>query len=156
MNARLETDSPFSMIFCLLWLGLLGWTVASSGCASLPTLGSKSVPTSNKNSVGQYRVEMSGGFGGASVYDGTLDGPHTVQTALEQSGAIKKYRNMNVTIWRVVEETGQPLKMATRYEPRKKAITPDQDYALMPGDRIVVEMTSNSLIDKMVDSASGK
>ncbi len=122
----------------------------------MPTLGNKSVPTTNDNSVGKYRVEMSGGFGGGSVYDGTLDGPHTVQTALERSGAIKKYRNMNVTIWRVIEETGQPLKMATRYEPRKKAITPDQDYALMPGDRIVVEMASNSFIDKMVDSASGK
>lgn len=105
--------------------------------------------------MGAYRVEMSNMFGSPAIYDGVIDGPITVQTALEQSGAIGKYRNMDVSILRIVEETGRPLKMVVDYMPSKKMVRPEQDYAIMPGDRIIVQPQQNGMLERLSSSTKG-
>ena len=154
MNKNQRARIRFSVIQFSLAIVLISLPMGLSGCAGLATVNEKNVPT-QQASLGSYRVEMSGGFGKPAIYNGTLDGPLTVQSALERSGAIKKFRNMDVTILRIVEETGRPLKMSVSFNPRKNTITPEQDYALLPGDRIVVEAASNSMLDKVVSSVSG-
>lgn len=105
-------------------------------------------------SRGVYRVEMTNMFGAPTVYDGTIDEQTTVQTALENSGAIRKYRDMDVSILRIVEETGKPLKMVVDYRSAKKSVRPEQDYALLPGDRVLVEAQQNSLLDRLSGSSN--
>ncbi len=84
-------------------------------------LGDRSVPVAAENAAARdtYRVEMSGAFKSEALTF-PLDGNTTVQTALEQSGAIKRFRHMDVMVYRIVEETGRPLKMFVDYVPRKK------------------------------------
>ena len=95
---------------------------------------------------------MSGGFSRSTTYQGELDGPVTVQTALQRSGAIEKFRSMDIMVYRVVEDSGRGLKMPVVYTPRKKSVLPEQDYALHPGDRVVIQSRTNNALDKLVDS----
>ena len=102
-----------------------------------------------------YQVEMSGSFKKASVFQGEIDGPITVQTALERSGAISKFRGMDIMIYRVVKETNRGLKLPVDYQYSEKAVVSHQDYALHPNDRIVVTSMSNNALDKFVDALTG-
>ncbi len=125
---------------CLGGLGLTG--------ATLPT---DPVSTEASN---HYQVEMMGAFTKSAPFEGEIDGPLTVQDALERSGAIKKFRSMDIMIYRVVEETGRVLKMKVEYTPRTKTVKPELNYAIHPNDRIMVQARSLSSIDKFVDSLS--
>lgn len=143
-----------SLIASLLLTALL--CVCLSGCSTLTPLGKKTVPTVSEPSSAPetFIVEMRSVMQKPKIYEAALDGPITVQTVLEEFGAVKKFKNMEITILRVVEETGHPLKLTADYKPRKKAVTPEQDYAILPKDRIVIEPSSNSTLAKMVNSLS--
>ena len=95
---------------------------------------------------------MKGNFSKESISRGVIDGPITVQTVLERSGAIEKFRNMEITIMRVVKESGHGLRLPVDYQGGKKAVRPEQDYAIHPNDRILIESRSNNAIDKIVES----
>jgi hypothetical protein len=78
--------------------------------------------------------------------------PITIQDVLERSGATRKYRNMDIMIHRVVEETGRVLKLRVDYEPRKKSVKPELNYAIHDKDRILVQSRTTTAISKVVDS----
>ena len=138
-------------IALLLSAGLL---IASSGCSTLNMFSQPAVLPEEEPapSKGMYQVEMSGSFHKSTVYQGEIDGPITVQTVLERSGAIDKFRGMDILIYRVVQETGQGLKMPVEYKYSQKMVSPEQDYAIHPNDRIVVSSRSNNALDRLVDS----
>jgi len=154
MITKLFSDHPSISLFSLAVAVL---TISFSGCSTLSTKGGdRAMPTMAAESEGSYRVELEGNFGKKSVYTGQLTKPTTVQMALEESGAIQKLRNLDVWILRVVAESGQPLKMDVRFDPAKKVIAPEQDYAILPNDRIVVKPKSDNMLDKMLESVGGK
>jgi hypothetical protein len=135
-----------------------GLATICSGCSTLNSAYNQEVPIANAatNSAGVYRVEIEGGsFQKGSVYTGTLAEPVTVQRALELSGAIEKYRKMDITILRVVEESGRGLKMTIDFKSKSKTVPPEQDYAIHPNDRILVRPVSGNALDKIVDSVTG-
>ena len=140
----------------LLFIGLT--TMSSIGCiagmggkvamteAQLPTEGAE------ENTSDMYRVEMSGGFSSNEVFEGQIDGPITVQDALERSGATERYRSMDILVYRIVKETGRGLKMPVEYQSGGKTVMQEQNYALHPNDRIVISNRSLNAIDKVIDS----
>jgi hypothetical protein len=136
--------------------GLIIAVVCISGCASLPSLQrqAESIPENVGSTQELYRVEMQRDFQEPLMYTDEIDSESTVQTALERSGAIKKYRDMEIMILRVVKETGRGLRMPVNYVPRKKSVSPEQNYAIHPGDRILVKPKSSNVLDKIVDSFS--
>jgi hypothetical protein len=116
-------------------------------------MANKDVPVANaKPSAGQYRVEMNSTFGKPKAYVGSLQGNITVQDALEQSGAVKKFRSMDVEVLRVVDtaDTGaRGLRMKVNYDTSDKSVMPEQNYALLNGDRIIVSPRSTGPINKI-------
>lgn len=86
------------------------------------------------------------------MYRGTIDGPITIQTALERSGAIKKYRNMEIELFRKVEGAYQPLKMPAIYDAGAKMVRPETDYGLRAGDSILVRTKSENPLSKVMGS----
>lgn len=134
---------------------LLSAVLASSGCSTFSLTQAQALPAGAaqaQKAQGVYEVHMKGGFSKETVSRGVIDGPITVQTVLERSGAIEKFRNMDITIMRVVKESGQGLKLPVDFQGGKDAVKPEQDYAIHPNDRIVIVSKSNSAIDKIVDS----
>jgi hypothetical protein len=137
-------------------VGLLGIIlILHSGCSSFSGLNrvfDRSLDQATNNSQGTYRVEMGNMFGSPSIYEGQIDGPITVQTALQKSGAVNRYRNMDISVLRIVEETGRPIKMVVDYQPSKKSVRPEQDYAILPGDRIIIQPQQNGMLERLTSS----
>lgn len=132
-----------------------GLLFLASGCSTLQTLGehADSLPVEGATpSRGIYQVEMSGNFAKQTTFRGEIDGPITVQTALERSGAVDKFRSMDVTILRVVKETGRALKMSVEYVRSDKSVHPKDNYSIHPNDRIIVDANSSNGLDKLIES----
>jgi len=130
-------------------LALGGLLLAASGCSALPQTQNQILPAgaaATTESPGVYEVELRGNFGKASRAQGVIDGPITVQTVLERSGAIKKFRNMDITVLRVVQENGHGLKLPVDYQAGEKSVRPEQDYAIHPNDRILIEAVGRWLV----------
>ena len=159
MSIQKVTEATLQIsFFCVL----LGAVMASSGCCSLPSAQNLAIPTAATAATqaaepqGVYEVQMQGGFSKASVSRGVIDGPITVQTVLERSGAIDKFRNMDITVMRVVKENGQGLRLPVDYQPGKKLVRTEQNYAIHPNDRILISSRANSTLDKVIDQVTRK
>jgi hypothetical protein len=69
---------------------------------------------------------------------------------LEQSGAIKRFSRMHVQLQRPLPTGGWHV-MELEFDRDLKRIAPEYDYALLPGDRVVVrEDTTTAWDDVMV------
>jgi hypothetical protein len=96
-------------------------------------------------------------YGGSKKYKGNIGQGATVQSAIEASGATKKFRKMDVAVMRKVEGDYKPLRMSSDYNATKKKIRPETDYALQHGDRIVITPKSENQLLKMFGTlAEGK
>lgn len=128
--------------------------LTTTGCLGGLGLTNGTLPTEpiSSDSAGVYRVELSGHFSKSSTYQGEIDGPITVQDALERSGATKKFKSMDILVYRVVKESGRGLKMPVEYMTRTKSVTPQTDYAIHPNDRVVVQARTLTAIDKIANS----
>jgi hypothetical protein len=137
---------------CVLLLGMS--ILTSTGCLGGLGLTGAKLPTEpvSTESMGQFRVDMIGAFNKTASFEGEIDEPITVQDVLERSGATRKYRNMDIMIHRVVEETGRVLKLRVDYVPRKKSVKPELNYAIHDKDRILVQSRTTTAISKVVDS----
>ena len=84
-----------------------------------------------------------------------LTGTLHVQEALEQTGALKKFRRCEIAIVRRLPN-GMGHKIPVDYDRDVKRVTPEFDYALLPGDRLIVtEDTSTAFDDLLQDSWLG-
>jgi len=129
----------------LLCIGILA--VMSTGCTPLAiSRQSEGIEAEATTSAGQYQLKMVAPFGKSKTYIGDIDGPLTIQTALERSGATKTLRNMDVELFRNVDGVYAPLKMPAIFDASKRMVRPETDYGLRAGDSILVRpRTENSL-----------
>lgn len=117
-----------------------------TGCSTLPSTISAGGLFSEQSSDAVaapgsqplYMVDMQMPFNNSKQFKGTIAPGGTVQSALEESGAVKKFRSMSVSVMRKVEGEYKPLKMACEYDSTIRSVIPETDYALRHGDRIVV------------------
>lgn len=126
-----------------------------SGCSTVTGLVSKPLPVEDANLAaarGTYSVEMHSNFGQPRQYKGALTGTTTVTDALAKAGAVKKFRDLDVEILRIVEHKGhnRGLRMPIEFDSATGTPSPEQDYALLDGDRIVVKPKQSSGLVKMV------
>jgi len=122
----------------------------ATGCSALPLASTAgNIVDSAPASAGQYQVKMEF-FSGSKMFQGDINGPVTIQDALESSGAIKKFRNMEIDLFRQVEGAYQPLKMAALYDASKKRVRPETDYGLRAGDSIRVRTKSENPLSKVM------
>ena len=140
---------------------LLGISLVMTGCSSFGPLSKQQIPSSPVLSANAeaYMVQMLLPSGDTASYKGEIqsggNNPTTIQDALESSGALKKFKNMQITIYRQVQESGRSLKMPIQFEPGNNAVAIEQDYALHHGDRIMIEPTSSGPFDRILDALTG-
>ena len=126
--------------------------IMTTGCSALPLASTAgNIVDSPPATAGQYQVKMEF-FSGSKMYQGDINGPVTIQDALESSGAIKKFRNMEIDLFRQVDGAYQPLKMAAIYDASKKRVRPETDYGLRAGDSIRVRTKSANPLSKVMGS----
>jgi len=85
----------------------------------------------------------------------SLTEPTTVQQMLVQSGGLKKYRRAEIEVIRQRPSGGGHFTIPCEYDRETRQIDPANDYALMPGDRVVIKEDKSTIIDDIMHSAGG-
>lgn len=83
-------------------------------------------------------VEIRPAMGEPVRWSGPVSEGMTVQNVLEKSGAAKKIRAPQIDLVRKVPDQYQPLRMRSEYKPGTRRVKYEEDYAIHPGDRILV------------------
>ena len=137
----------------LLAVGFITFGFAVSGCATLSL--NKTAEAEPPMEMGPtYTVALKSSRADARIHTGHLDQPTTIQQVLEETGALAKFRSMNIIILRRVKETGRPLRLVVDFETSKRHVKPEQNYAIHPDDQILVESTNSSPLDALMSRIS--
>ena len=75
-----------------------------------------------------------------------------VQAALEQAGVARKWARMEIEMYRLLPSGGWH-KMAIDFDRETHRVPPEFDYAVLPGDRIIVTQDSTNIVDDFVNRA---
>jgi hypothetical protein len=78
-----------------------------------------------------------------------------LQDALEKSGAAKKLKRMELYVLRTPPQGGPRQRLAAEYDAGKKRVAWESDYAIYPGDHVVVIEDTSSEFDAMVSRFLG-
>lgn len=101
-----------------------------------------------------YTVELRGLNKKTTEVTAALPRSITVQQALEQSKATKKFKRMQVAVARKSVETGQVEYFKVPFDKNKGSVDILHDYALQPGDRVVVIEDNGSMITDALEQAT--
>lgn len=89
----------------------------------------------------------------------TVQLPHRpetrLQNAVEQSGAAKKFRRMTLYVVRTPPNGGPKQRMSAAYDAGERRVAWESDYAIYPGDHIVITQDNSSELDKLVQRFLG-
>ncbi len=81
------------------------------------------------------------------IYNGQINNNLTVQDALEEAGATKRFkRGMRVDLARRMEN-GQVLKMPVNFDLDAGRVLTEQNYAIHPGDEILVRRSDAGMLN---------
>lgn len=126
-------------------------TAGSSGCTSMLTARNSAVPVEDVVQQKQgYIVQIESSYSKDLFLKGELKTGMTIQQALDEQGLASKHKASDITILRQVPESGKLVKMACEFQPGKPQIKFEQDYALHPGDRILIQ-PKKTMLEKLVD-----
>jgi hypothetical protein len=100
----------------------------------------------------KYVVEIRPDDGKAKSVEKALTEPIHVQTAIEQTGAAKKFARADIALFRPLPSGGWH-KMALEYDRETHSVPPEFDYAVLPGDRIVVTEDTTTVFDDVMQRA---
>ena len=103
---------------------------------------------------GTFEVLMKSRFGKNTKSTQPLEGTVLLQDVLEASRAVKKFRAMDITIYRPVKGAPVPLQMQCSYDSSKDSVSEAENYEIYPGDQILIEEVSGSKIGKLINELS--
>ncbi len=76
-----------------------------------------------------------------------------IQQALEMTGLDSRFRRMKLELFRPLEAGNHRLDI--RYDRDEHRVASEYDYALRPGDRLVVTEDTSTVLDDMLGSLAG-
>ena len=130
--------------------------LTNSGCAMLMTGDTDAAMTESQAEhvkVGKYTVELRPHDGESERVEVEFRGVAYVQQALEESGALRKFDRMKIELIRTAN--GRPQRMRSAYDHTRDQVPIEWDYAIYPGDRIIVTEDPSTIFDDMLESAFG-
>ena len=127
-----------------------------SGCAVMNTGGAQSLPVPEAaamaapGSTASITMEIRPAGKKPEMTQLQLDNGTTVQQALEKAKLVQRFRRMNVEVMRVAGQ--QRAKLDVKYDHTKAHVDPLYDYALHPGDHLIVAQDTSTALDDMLES----
>jgi len=97
----------------------------------------------------KYVVEIRPEKGKPQAIERELTDQLHVQAALEQAGVAKKWPRVQTEIYRPLPSGGWH-KMTLEWDRENHQVPPEYDYALLPGDRIVVTQDPTNIVDDIM------
>jgi hypothetical protein len=152
MMRRMEFRRLTTLGMAAILSGLVGCSMFKD--KATPKLGAEVVPgpASDAPPPAKFVVELRPEKGKPQSVERTLGEPIHVQTALEQTGAIKKFKRATVEVYRPLPSGGWH-KMSLEFDKETHRIPPEFDYAVLPGDRIIFTEDTNTVFDDITERA---
>ena len=147
------------LLGCLLLLASGCTTLKSPGISLLPGLGEtkaevavddQAVPDSQTMVVELHRVSGLAGRVRVPVKPGMV-----VQNVLEDSGALDRFSRMTIKLKRRVDGRQGYLPLTAVYDHGRKTVRPESNYAIRPGDFLIVTEDVTTSTDEMVQQLLG-
>ena len=104
--------------------------------------------------AGKFSVEIRPDGGRPQVTERPLTGQMHVQEGLEQTGAHRKFRRNHLELVRKLPNGGAH-RIPLEWDTSNRRVAVEFDYALLPGDRIVVSEDTTTILDDMLGKALG-
>ena len=142
-------------------LAAVAFMMLGTGCAAIAPVSQGVLPTAQKQMAekhGTYSIESHPSVGKPKQIKGVLTGSKTVSEALAESGIIRKYSTYDIEVLRVVQHKGanRGLRMPIEFDAKRRGPSPEQDYALLDGDRIVIKPEQQGGLVKALSRLSGQ
>jgi len=74
-----------------------------------------------------------------------------VSDLLEEVQAEKRYRRMNITVFRASPEDDRWHRMESEYQGRKHGVSELTNYEIRPGDRVVIAEDTSTTLDRILE-----
>lgn len=100
-----------------------------------------------------YTVEVRKADGRTSLNQQELTGSLHVQEALVKTKANKQFRRFKLALNRPLPD-GRIHNMQMEYDRVAKQVEPEYDYAILPGDRLIVTEDTTNMLDEAMDAIS--
>jgi hypothetical protein len=105
--------------------------------------------------MAKYAVELHPESGQPTRVQRALTGTVTTQQALKETEALEKFRRSKIELHRSLAN-GAVHRMTVEYDRGKKLVAPEFDYALQPGDRLIVKEDPSTVFDDMLEQTLGQ
>lgn len=122
-----------------------------TGCSTLDSVSDSAPPIANSLANGMYAVNVFPAYGEDISFKGQIRGNMTVQNALEESRSLKSTRNAEIKLYRIVQGSGRTVKMPVEMQSNGQSVKFEHDYALYPGDRLVIRGNASSGLGKILN-----
>lgn len=109
-------------------------------------------PAPGGPAAAKYVVEIRPESGKAKSVEKALTEPIHVQSAIEQTGAAKRFARADIALFRPLPSGGWH-KMELEFDRETHSVPPEFDYAVLPGDRIVVTEDPATVFDDVMQRA---
>lgn len=80
----------------------------------------------------------------------TLEPGMTLQQSLEKVGVTKRFRRMDIDVMRMAG--GERQKLEAKYDHAHDSVNPLYDYAIYPGDHLVIVEDPSTALDDMLNA----
>jgi hypothetical protein len=157
-------DNPKGPRSALLALLMLLAPLGASGCGTVPiSVGGLStafdgiLPSSGRKVAEDepcFHVEIRPSLGGKVRKTFPLDRDLVLQDAVELSRANRRFAKMNITIYRT-DASGRRVKFGADYDYGKRRVKYETDYALHPGDVVVIEEDLSNPVGDLLTRMTG-
>ncbi len=127
----------------------------SVGCSSLQSAPAMPLATDTETTTVDdplVVVELRGGGEKPDYLRAPLKESMLVQDALKGSGAIRRFKRMDIVLVRRAPG-GQKLRLPIRYNANLRRVVDENNYALYGGDWLEVTQDTSSSFDRMVEHA---
>ena len=98
-------------------------------------------------------VELRNGKNGHEYLRAPLKENMLVQDALKGSGAISRFRRMDIVLVRETQN-GQKVRLPVKYEVSRQQVVDSNDYAMHAGDWLEVTEDTSTILERMIESAT--
>ncbi len=131
---------------------------AGLGCTAISTapggMFSSAAPEAAPAPVGTAVIELRETNKKPKIMEMPVHDSTHVQDAVVYSKALRKFRRVNASVIRTSPE-GRRHKMDCDYDVANRQIQPEFDYALQPGDHVVISEDETTIFDDMFKSLTG-
>jgi hypothetical protein len=143
-----------------LFATIVAATAALSGCSVMESTGSKSLELPGEAAAvpgeaasqtpASITMEVRPAGKKAELGRVPLDGPTTIQQVLQRARLVKRFRRMDICLMRVAR--AERHKLEVKYDHTEGMVDPLYDYALHPGDHLLVTENTTTMFDEMLGS----